>query len=146
MHIWGWGDKKSLKIMWKEEYIKSWVFWHWMIQKALWTWYSQIPVKFHHFIYWQYPAPILRVQKAKVDEERLYKLNLCKRKLQYEQKNLSWYLTCFLDCIIMLCNWWWKGLASSVGKTRHEKKWQIKWLVLSLRLEGTLRYTLGVTF
>jgi len=31
---------------------------------------------FHCLIYWQYSAAILRVQKAKVDQEKLYMLNL----------------------------------------------------------------------
>jgi hypothetical protein len=39
-----------------------------------------------------------------------------------------------------------KGIESEAGKTGQDIKWQVKWLDLSMRLLGTLKYTLGITF
>ena len=51
---------------------KSWFIRCWMIQKGLFTKNLQKPIIFHYSIHWQHLVPTLRVQKANVDQERLY--------------------------------------------------------------------------
>jgi len=54
------------------KYSKSSIIQCWMIQEALLTGNLEKPIIFHYSIYWQQPAPILKAQKAKFDQERLY--------------------------------------------------------------------------
>jgi hypothetical protein len=51
---------------------KSWFIRHWMIQKALTTKNLHTPITLHYSIYCQYLVPILRIQKAEADQERLF--------------------------------------------------------------------------
>jgi hypothetical protein len=54
------------------EYSKRWLRWKWMMQKALVSRSVQRQIICHYSIYWQHPTPIQGVQKAEVDEERLF--------------------------------------------------------------------------
>jgi hypothetical protein len=56
---------------------------------------------------------------------------------------LVFFLIIYTPCYISSDE---KGIESAAGKTGQDIKYQIKWLGLSMRLLGTLRYTLGITF
>ena len=66
---------------------KSWFIKHWMIQKAVYK-NLQKPITVNYSIYWQHLVPTLRVQKAEVDQETIYRVNLCKKTVKTATTNV----------------------------------------------------------
>ena len=69
-----------------------------MIWKAVWTQNSLMHMTSHSFIYWQYPAAILRVQKSKIRSRKNLRV---KFDCSYVIKNL-----CAMFSLLVSVLWW----------------------------------------
>lgn len=71
---------------------KSWFIQYWLISKAVLRRNLQRPITFHHSIYWQHTAQILKVKKQKLIKKTIYRVNLRKGTIMTVTACVSWYL------------------------------------------------------
>jgi hypothetical protein len=125
---------------------KSWFIQYWIIQKLHQLYiYSADYISLSH----QLAAPNTSSESSLCkswSRETVYRVNLCMWTVQIlTAKCVSGDLVFFIIYTPYCISSDEEGLESVVGKTGHYIKWQVKWLGVTLKLLGTLRYTLCVT-